>query len=206
MKYTGPKAKICRKFGTNIYGADKYDKILQAKPQPPGKSPRARLGRKSEYAQQLLEKQKMRMIYGLSEKQFRNLYEQATGIKDKPTGDSMREMLEQRLDNTIYRAGFAMTRLQARQFISHGLFTVNGQRVTVPSYRIQAGDKIEARTRNKTSPIFADITAAHEKYLPPSWMKANSGTLSLEVMALPDAESAEQAIDVRQVIEFYSRN
>lgn len=206
MKYTGPKAKICRKFGTNIYGADKYDKILQRKPQPAGKSPRDRLGRKSEYAQQLLEKQKMRLLYGLSEKQFRRLYDTASSIKSKPTGDSMRELLEQRLDNAIYRAGFAMTRLQARQFVSHGLFTVNGQRVTVASYRVKEGDKIEVRERNKTSPMFADIVAAHDKYMPPSWMKVNSGALTIEVVTLPDADAAEQAIDVRQVIEFYSRN
>lgn len=206
MKYTGPKAKICRRFGINIYGADKYDKILQRKPQPPGKSPRARLGRKSEYAQQLMEKQKMRLLYGLSEKQFRRLYDQASGIKSKPTGDSMRELLEQRLDNAIYRAGFAMTRLQARQFVSHGLLTVNGQRVTVPSYKVRQSDIVEVRTRNKTSQIFADIVAAHDKYMPPSWLKVNSGTLSFEVINLPEAEAAEQAIDVRQVIEFYSRN
>ena len=206
MKYSGPKAKICRRFGINIYGADKYDKILQRKPHPAGKNPRDRLGRKTAYAQQLLEKQKMRLIYGLSEKQFRRLYDQASSIKSKPTGDSMQELLEQRLDNTVYRAGFAMTRLQSRQFISHGLFLVNGQRVTIPSYRVQVGDKIEVRERNKTSQMFADITAAHDKYMPPSWLKVNSGTLTLEVLSLPDASAAEQAIDVRQVIEFYSRN
>ena len=206
MKYTGPKAKICRRFGTNIYGADKYDKTLQRKPQPPGKGPRDRLGRKSEYANQLTEKQKMRLIYGLSEKQFRRLYDQASSTKGKPTGDVMKELLESRLDNVIYRAGFAMTRLQARQFVSHGLFTVNGQRVTIPSYRVRAGDVITIRDRNKSSTTFADILSAHEKYMPPGWLKANAGNISVEVVTAPDAESAEQAVDVRQVIEFYSRN
>lgn len=204
MKYTGPKAKICRRFGTNIYGSDKYDKILQRKPQGPGKGPRDRMGRKSEYAQQLAEKQKMRSIYGLSERQFHGLYKAAAAAEGQ-TGDVMKQLLERRLDNVLYRAGFSLTRLQSRQFVSHGLFTVNGIRVTVPSYRIREGDKIAVRERSKTSPIFGPILQAHEKYMPPEWIKADARDLSAEVIALPDAESAEQAVDIRQVIEFYSR-
>ncbi|MBT3293542.1 30S ribosomal protein S4 [Candidatus Peregrinibacteria bacterium] len=206
MKFTGPKAKVCRRFGTNIYGSDKYDAILQRKPQPAGKGPRDRLGRKSEFAQQLMEKQKMRMIYGLSERQFKSIYKKAASTKGKPTGDSMKEMLEKRLDNVLYRAGFAKTRLQARQFVSHGLFLVNGIRVTVPSYSVQEGDVVALRDRNKGSSIFADIVAAHEKYMAPDWIKANSSSLSAEIISTPSAEAAEQAVDIRQVIEFYSRN
>ena len=204
MKYTGPKAKICRRFGTNIFGSDKYDKILQRKPQGPGKGPRDRMGRKSEYAEQLSEKQKMRSMYGLSEKQFHNLYKEAAAA-DGQTGDVIKQLLERRLDNVIYRAGFALTRMQSRQFVSHGLFTVNGVRVTVPSYRIRTGDQIAVRERSKTSPIFGPILQAHEKYMPPEWAKVNASNLSLEIASLPDAESAEQAVDIRQVIEFYSR-
>jgi len=204
MKNIGPKAKICRRFGTNIYGSDKYDKILQRKPQGPGKGPRERMGRKSEYANQLVEKQKMRIMYGLSEKQFHNLYKEAAAA-DGQTGDVMKQLLERRLDNVIYRAGFALTRLQSRQFISHGLFTVNGVRVTIPSYRIREGETITVRERSKTSPVFGPILQAHEKYMPPEWVKVNANGLSAEIAALPDAESAEQAVDIRQVIEFYSR-
>ncbi len=206
MKYTGPKARVCRKFGTNIYGSDKYDRILQRKPQGPGKGPRSRMGRKSEYAQQLMEKQKMRVIYGLSEKQFRGLYEEAAGMKGQVTSDMLRQLLERRLDNTIYRAGFAMTRLQARQFASHGLFLVNGKRVKVASYRIREGDTITVRPSSKSSPIFAPILDAHEKYMPPNWLKSDARALTTQVVSLPDPESAEQAVDIRQVIEFYSRN
>ncbi|MBU2213287.1 30S ribosomal protein S4 [Patescibacteria group bacterium] len=204
MKYTGPKAKRCRRQGTNIYGSDKYDKILQRKPQGPGKGPRVRMGRKSEYAQQLGEKQKVRDMYGLSERQFFNLYKEAAGSKEQ-TGDAFKQSLERRLDNAIYRAGFALTRLQARQFTSHGHFMINGRRVTVPSYRLREGDTIEVRDRSKNSPVFGPIVEAHDKYMPPGWMKVDSGSMKIEIVSLPDPQSAEQAVDMRQVIEFYSR-
>ncbi|MCF7844255.1 MAG: 30S ribosomal protein S4 [Kiritimatiellales bacterium] len=204
MKYTGPKAKRCRRQGTNIYGSDKYDKILQKKPQGPGKGPRVRQGRKSEYAQQLGEKQKVRDMYGLSERQFVNLYKEASSATEQ-TGDAFKQALERRLDNAIYRAGFALTRLQSRQFTSHGHFMVNGRRVTVPSYRLRGGDVIEARSSSKGSPVFGPIIEAHEKYMPPAWMKVDSAAMKIEIISLPDPESAEQAVDMRQVIEFYSR-
>ena len=204
MKYTGPKAKICRRFGTNLFGSDKYDKILQRKPQGPGKGPRDRMGRKSEYAEQLIEKQKVRSIYGLSEKQFHRIYKESAAVVGQ-TGEMMKQLLERRLDNVIYRAGFALTRTQSRQFVSHGLFTVNGVRVTVPSYRVRGGDKIVVRERSKTSPVFNPILQEHEKYMPPKWLKVDAHNLSVEILSVPDAESAEQAVDIRQVIEFYSR-
>ena len=205
MKFTGPKAKRCRRQGVNLYGADKYDKILQRKPNLPGKGPRQRVGRPSAYAQQLKEKQKMRDIYGMSEKQFRNVYEKASAAKGQ-TGDNINQLLERRLDNVLYRAGFAMTRMQARQFVSHGLFMVDEVRVTSPSFLVKAGQKVSVRPRSKNSPIFASILAAHEKYLPPSWLKVNSSSLEVEITALPEVDASEQVVDVRQVIEFYSRN
>ena len=205
MKYTGPKAKKCRRQGTNLYGSDKYDRILQRKPYAPGKGPKDRSSRPSEYAKQLMEKQKMRDIYGLSERQFRSVYSKAARSKEQ-TGGAMQVLLERRLDNTIYRAGFALTRPQARQFIGHGLFMVDGVRVTSPSMVVREGMKIEIRPRSKQSPIFSSILAAHEKYMPPGWLKANGNDLSVEIVGLPTAEDSDQAVDVRQVIEFYSRN
>jgi len=189
----------------NLYASDKYDKILQRKSSPPGKGPRARLGRKSEYAQQLTEKQKVRDMYGLGERQFHLLYQEATAAKGQ-TGDIFKQLLERRLDNAIYRAGFALTRFQARQLVGHGHFTVNGRRVTVPSYRLRQGDVVELRSRSRTSPLFGPIVEAHEKYLPPGWIKVDSAKLHLEVTAVPTPDMAEQSIDMRQVIEFYSRN
>lgn len=205
MKYIGPKARLCRKHGVNLYGRDKYDKVMQRKAYAPGKSPKDRPGRKSEYAKQLTEKQKARDIYGLSEKQFRRVYDEASASAGQ-TGEAMLQLLERRLDNIIYRAGFSHTRLQSRQFASHGLFTVNGVRVTTPSYRLKVGDTIEARARSKTSPVFQEIVAANEKQLTPGWLKVDATRLWAEVLALPGQSDAEQAIDIRQVTEYYSRN
>lgn len=205
MKYTGPKARRVRRLGVNLYGSDKYDKILSKKPYGPGKSPKARSGRDSEYAKQLKEKQKARVIYGLSEKQFARLYAEALKSKGR-TGDQMKQLLELRLDNAIYRAGFAMTRMQSRQFAGHGLFLVDGQRVTTPSFRVQPGQVITVRTQAKDSPVFASIRERHQKYLAPKWLKVDTDTLKAEVMAVPDAADAEQAVDMRLVVEYYSRN
>ncbi len=205
MKYTGPKARKVRRLGLNVFGADKYDRILQRKPYGPGKSPKTRQGRDSEYAKQLKEKQKAREMYGLSEKQFRAIFKEAAKAKGL-TGDQMKQLLEQRLDNVIFRAGFAMTRMQARQFAGHGLFLVNGHRVTSPSYRVRAGQVITVRTKSKDSPMFAIVRERHGKYHAPKWLLADASQLKVEVLTLPEATDAEQAIEMRQVVEFYSRN
>jgi small subunit ribosomal protein S4 len=205
MKYNGPKARRVRRQGMNLYGADKYDKILQKKPYGPGKGPKTRSGRDSEYAKQLKEKQKARDIYGLSEKQFRRLYSEALKSKGR-TGDQMKSLLEQRLDNVIYRAGFAMTRLQSRQFAGHGLFLVDGQRVTSPSYRVKPGQVVSARPRVKDSPIFVGIREKHAKYGAPKWLTVDASGLKAEIVSVPEATDSEQGIDMRMVVEFYSRN
>lgn len=205
MKYTGPKARRVRRLGVNLYGSDKYDKILSRKPYGPGKSPKTRSGRDSEYAKQLKEKQKARDIYGLSEKQFARLFAEANKAKGR-TGDQMKQLLESRFDNLIYRAGFAMTRLQSRQFAGHGLFMVDGHRVTTPSYRVKPGQVITVRTQAKDSPVFAAIRERHSKYLAPKWLKVDTDGLKAEVISVPEAADAEQAVDMRLVVEFYSRN
>lgn len=205
MKYTGPKARLTRRLGINLFGADKYDKAMSRKPYGPGKGPKTRSGRDSEYAKQLKEKQKARIMYGLSEKQFARLYAEALKSKGR-TGDQMKQLLEQRLDNVLYRAGCAMTRMQSRQFAGHGLFLVDGRRVTSPSFRVQPGQVITVRKKTKDSPIFGLIRDAHEKYLAPKWLKVNPNELSIEIVAVPDATDAEQGIDMRLVVEFYSRN
>jgi small subunit ribosomal protein S4 len=205
MKYNGPKARKCRRQGMNLYAADKYDRILARKPYGPGKSPKSRTGKESEYCKQLKEKQRVRDIYGLSERQFRRLYTESLKAKGK-TGDMMKQLLERRLDNVLYRAGFARTRLQARQFAGHGIFTVDSVRVTSPSYRVSIGEKITVRAQCKDSPVFAEIAAAHEKYLAPKWLRADTAKLEAEVITLPMPEDAEQAADLQQVVELYSRN
>jgi small subunit ribosomal protein S4 len=188
----------------NLYGTDKYDKILQRKPHGPGKSPRDQQGKLSEFGRQLMEKQKARDMYGLSERQFHRMYAMASKVSGQ-TGDTLKQMLESRLDNVIYRAGFAMTRMQARQFVSHGLFLVDGVRVTVPSFRVEPGQVITARKQSKNSPAFVTILEAHAKYNPPHWLKADGKQLQIQINDLPPPDSAEKAIDMRQIVEFYSR-
>lgn len=208
MRYTGPKARKVRRHGVNLFGSPKYDKILSRKPIAPGMQAAAaggRQGKVSEYGKQLLEKQKVASIYGLTDKQLRAIYKEA-GRTVGQTNTMMHTLLERRLDSALYRAGLAMTRMQARQFVSHGLFTVNGIRVTIPSYRVKVGEKIVVREAAKSSPVFGPIVAAQDKYVAPSWMKADATTLSFEITALPaDETHFDQLVDMRKVIGFYSR-
>lgn len=205
MKYNGPKARVCRRLQMNLYGSAKYDKVMQKKPFGPGKNAKFRAGRDSEYAKQLKEKQRARFLYGLSEKQFRLLYAEATRMKGM-TGDNLKQLLERRLDNALFRAGFAVTRLQSRQFASHGLFSVDGARATTPSMLLKPGQKVQARTRAKSSPVFSTVRERTEKNVVPAWLKVNPSSLEIEVVSLPQASDAEQALDMQQIVEFYSRN
>ncbi len=207
MRYTGPKARRVRRLGVNIFGADKYDRVLQRKPYPPGMQAASRTGKAkiSEYGKQLLEKQKVAFTYGVHDKRLRAIYAEASETLGQ-TDTMMAALLERRLDNALFRAGFASTRMQARQFVSHGLFTVNGVRVTIPSYKVSIGDKVEVRAQRKSSPVFPAILAAHERYTSPDWIKTNSSMISFEVIALPSEEKHfESSIDMRKVIGFYSR-
>ena len=207
MRYTGPKARRVRRQGINIYGSEKYDKILSRKPYAPGMQAAARTGKGkiSEYGKQLLEKQKACYTYGIQDRMLRGIYKEASRTVGQ-TDAMMHTSLERRLDSTLYRAGFANTRMQARQFISHGLFTVNGKRVTIASHRVEVGDKIKVRDNRKGSPVFAPILAAHERYTAPDWLSVDKATISIEIKALPVEEKHfDQAIDMRKVIGFYSR-
>jgi small subunit ribosomal protein S4 len=208
MRYTGPKARRVRRQGFNVYGSEKYDKILQKKPYPPGMQAASRGGRApklSEYGKQLLEKQKFCAIFGVHDKQLRGVYAEASRQVGQ-TDAIMHTLLESRLDNAVYRAGFSKTRLQSRQFVSHGIFTVNGVRVTIASYRVKPGDKVKVRDARKGSPVFSPILQANEKYKAPDWLKADPTTLSFEVQKLPAEEKYfEQGVDMRKVIGFFSR-
>lgn len=204
MKYTGPKAKRCRRQGVNLYGSDKYDRVLQRKPYGPGKNPRARRAKLSEYGTQLLEKQKVRDIFCLSEKQFQRYYAEALKSK-QATGQRILELLERRLDNTLYRGGFAITRLQARQIAGHGLFLVNKHRVNIPSFAVKPGDVIEVLPRTQKSPLFSSIIGATEKRVPPSWLRSDPRAMRLEVLSLPQEEHFEKGLDIRKIVELYSR-
>ena len=147
-RYTGPKVKISRRLGVNIFENDKGSKALNKRPYPPGEHGRSRRRQPSEYLLQLQEKQKAKYIYGVLERQFSNLYKEASRQKGV-TGENLLRMLEQRLDNMVFRAGWASTRPQARQFVSHGMINVNGKRVDIPSYRVRKGDVISLREKSR---------------------------------------------------------
>jgi small subunit ribosomal protein S4 len=160
--------------------------------------------KKSEYAKQLMEKQKARFMFGLNEKQFRRYYERADR-SDMVTGIGLLTFLERRLDNVLFRAGFGVTRPQTRQMLSHGLLTLNGTRVTIPSIQVKVGDKIEVRKKLKDSPLFANLKAGKEKIKPPSWLSSDLKSLTIEVLAIPETDELEQSIESQLIIEFYSK-
>ncbi len=204
MKYTGPKARLCRREGFNLFGSDKYQKIMSRRSTIPGAHGGKRQGKFTEYAKQLREKQKLKRMFGLSEKQFRRTFDLAES-KPGVTGENLLRLLEQRLDNVVYRAGLAVTRMQARQFVSHGLFLLNGRRVDIPSIMVRVGDKIEVRQKSQKSPVFAENLEVNEKYRAPSWLKVNGKSLSIEIENNPSIEHCEQAVNPQMVVEFYSR-
>ncbi|MBT5016411.1 30S ribosomal protein S4 [Candidatus Peregrinibacteria bacterium] len=203
-RYIGPRARHCRRFGTNIYGSDKFDKILGKRNYPPGMHGQGRFKKKSEYAKQLDAKQMARFMFGVNEKQFRRYYSKADRSPEV-TGEQLLRLLEIRLDNLLFRAGFGITRAQCRQMASHGLINVNGTRVTVPSIQVRIGDKIEIRKRSANSPLFADLKGGKTKIKPPSWLKVEAKTLTIEVLSIPAKDELEQSIDSQLIVEFYSK-
>lgn len=204
MKYNGPKARLCRREGFNLFGSDKYQKIMGKRPTIPGAHGGKRMGKFTEYAKQLREKQKLKRMFGLSEKQFRLTFEKAESMKGV-TGGNLLKLLEQRIDNVVFRSGFAMTRMQARQFVSHGLFLLNGRRVDVPSIMLKEGDVLEVREKSKKSPVFRKNLDENEKYNAPSWLAVDDKKLTIKVTGEPSSEHYEQAVVPQMIVEFYSR-
>ncbi len=160
--------------------------------------------RLSDFGVQLREKQKVRKIYGISERQFRNYFKKADR-KEGITGDILFQLLEMRLDNVVYRLGLASSRRQARILIDHGHFLINGKKVDIPSYQVREGDKIEIKKRSKESFLFKQLTKKLSKYNPPSWLKLDSKKLKGEVLKIPERKEIDANIDESQIVEFYSR-
>lgn len=202
MRYTGPKARLCRREGVNLFGSDKYDKILQRRNSTPGQKAGARPAKVSEYGRQLREKQKAKRMYGVSEKQFRKYFKKATRSKST-TGARLLQMLELRLDNVIYRSGFAMTRPQARQFVSHKQFLLNGQAVDIPSIALREGDVITVRDRFENNIIFEDFASRQNRI--PKWIEVDAKKQTIRITRLPENDECELAIAVHMIVEFYSR-
>ncbi len=169
---------------------------IQKKPQVPGQHGTSRRGRPSDYKIQLLEKQKAKRVYGILEKQFRKYIEQALGSKGV-TGDALIKLLETRLDNVVYRSGFAVSRAQARQLIRSGFFTVNEAPSTIPSMHVKLGDVIKPVSFEKLQP--------REGFVLPAWISANVKEKSVKVENLPTLDDVSENVDVSLIIEFYSR-
>ena len=202
-RYIGPKSKIARKFGEAIFGADR---VLEKRNFPPGQHGLARKRKKvSEYGQQLSEKQKAKATYGLLEKQFSRTYEQAARMGGI-TGENLLKLLECRLDNVVYRMGFAMTRRQARQLVSHAHFTVNGRKVDIPSYQVKAGDVIEVAESSRSSEIFKRLLGQDAPvFLIPAWMEREKNALKGTVTRLPAREDIDVPVEEHLIVELYSK-
>ncbi len=203
-RYTGPKAKLCRKFGENIFGGAKYDKILGKRKFPPGQHGKNMRRKLSDYGVHLREKQKLRLTYCLMEKQFKNYFTKAakaTGV----TGDNLLQFLERRLDNVVYRLGFAVSRMQARQFVTHGHFLVNGKKVDIPSYLLKAGDMVEVRPNSRGMKLLVEAMDRTEISSPYAWLSVDKENFRGQFNAIPAASEIPVSVDLRLIVEFYSK-
>lgn len=199
-RYIGPKTRIARKFGEPIFGADK---VLSKRNYPPGQHGNSRKRKTSEYGVQLKEKQKAKYTYGVLEKQFRNLFAKATRTKGI-TGEVLLQLLESRLDNVVYRLGFAPTRAAARQLVSHKHIVVNGSVVNIPSYQVKAGDVVGVRERSKSLEVIAASLSGfnHSKY---PWIEFEAASQSGKFLHMPDRADIPENIKEQLIVELYSK-
>jgi len=206
-RYTGPTCKLARREGADL-GLKSPARGLESKcklAQLPGQHGASRRQRLSDYALQLREKQKVRRIYGILEKQFRNYYKAAAGQKGS-TGENLLNLLESRLDNVVYRMGFAVTRAQARQMVSHRSVTVNGSKVNVPSYQVKVGDVIGLTDKAKNQlRVKEAITLSQEMDLVPAWTVVNPDKVEGEFKRLPDRDELPPDINEQLIVELYSK-
>ncbi|MEQ8583670.1 MAG: 30S ribosomal protein S4 [Marinoscillum sp.] len=198
-RYTGPKTKISRKFGEPIFGASK---ALQKKNYPPGQHGRGRRRKQSEYAIQLAEKQKAKYTYGVLEKQFSNIFEKASR-KSGITGEILLQLLEARLDNTVFRLGIAPTRRAARQLVGHKHITVNGDIVNIPSFTLKEGDLIGVREKSKSLEAISDSLSGNAKRY--SWLEWDASGMVGKFLNSPTREEIPENIKEQLIVELYSK-
>ncbi|MFZ1288968.1 MAG: 30S ribosomal protein S4 [Melioribacteraceae bacterium] len=201
-RYTGPKAKLVRKFGENIFGNPKFDKVLSNKPYGPGQHGAGRK-RVSDYGLQLKEKQKLKIMYGLFERQFRNLFKKAERMRGI-TGENLLQLLERRLDNTVFRLGFATSRAQARQLVLHRHFNVNGELVNIPSYLLKVGDVISVKEQSKKMDVFHNALRIR-KSNPYEWIEVEKANLSGKLLKLPERSEIPINVNEQLIVELYSK-
>ncbi len=201
-RYTGPKVRVSRRLSTNIFENAKGSKALDRRPFPPGAHGRTRRRNAgSEYLAQLQEKQKAKYIYGLLERQFRRTYEEANRLQG-PTGENLLSLLERRLDNVVFRAGWASTRPQARQFVNHGLVTVDGKRVDIPSFRVKRGQVVALSTKARDMiQIQHNIDTLDRPLV--GWLE--SGDKQVTVRDLPQRDHIDVPVREQLIVELYSK-
>jgi len=198
-RYRGPKQKIARRFNEPLFGPSKS---LERKPNPPGQHGQKRRRRESEYAVQLKEKQKAKHIYGVLERQFKNLFEKAARRKGV-TGENLLRFLEARLDNTVFRLGLGATRRQARQMVNHRHILVNDQVVDIPSYQLRPGDIVAVRPRSRQNPVFIENLKRSRHVF--SWLETDRGSLSGKFLDFPERSDIPENIREQLIVELYSK-
>jgi small subunit ribosomal protein S4 len=203
-RYTGPKVRISRRLNVNIFENEKGSKALERRPFPPGQHGRTRRrGAGSEYLAQLQEKQKAKYIYGLLERQFRKTYEEANRLAG-PTGENLLRLLEQRLDNIVYRAGWASTRPQARQFVNHGLINVNGKRVDIASFTVKKGMVISLTEKARNMIVIQHNLDVLDRTVI-GWLETGDGGKQVTVRDLPQREHIDVPVREQLIVELYSK-
>lgn len=198
-RYTGPKWKLSRRLGISLSGTGKE---LSRRPYPPGQHGQNQRRKLSEYGVQLQEKQKLRLMYGLNEKQFRNLFARASK-KQGISGENLMVMLESRLDNLVYRMGLASTRAQARQLVVHGHVTVNGKKVDIPSYQVSVGDTLSLREKSLNLSVVQE--ALENRAFIPNYLDFDKNKMSGTFTRLPDRSELPTEVNETLIVEFYSR-
>ena len=206
MRYTGPKMKLCRREGYNLFGTEKYnleDNHRRAK----------RGGKLSEFGVQLRKKQAAKRQYAVSEKQFSRYYDRAVKTNEI-TGDAMLRLLETRLDTVVLRANFARTIMQARQAVGHAHFLVNGKKLNIPSYEVKVGDVITIKERLKESTLYKTLVEEFQAFAAKNsaakvtnvrWLEVDPKKLTITITALPENADFDKMIDVQRIVEFYSK-
>ncbi len=206
-RYTGPVCRLCRREGVKLFlkGERCYtDKCaLERRPYPPGQHGQMRI-KKTDYGILLREKQKLKRIYGILEKQFHRYFEEAVRLKGI-TGENLLMLLERRLDNVVYRMGFANSRRQARQLVRHGHVLVNGEKVDIPSYLVEVGDIIKIREKSKDIPFIKEALEAVARRGVPSWLEVDKERLEGRVKALPTRDEIAIPVQEQLIVEFYSK-
>ncbi len=213
-RYTGPVCRLCRRERTKLFLKGERCFSLKcpvseavtdrhSRAYPPGEHGRDRMRQGSEYLAQLREKQKARRIYGIFERQFRNLYEEADRLPGI-TGENLLRMLEMRLDNVVFRAGWGASRAQARQFVRHGHVLVNRKRVTIPSYRVRKGDQVTLREPSREIFVVRRNMDTLDRPRPP-WLEASEGGFSVEVLNPPLRDHIDEPVQEQLIVEYYSK-